>query len=234
MSARPSRRLWADMAPVHAAIMEHPFVTGLTDGTLPEDAFARYVVQDALYLRDYARALALCGARAADMDTLRMFCLHAAEAVEAERELHRRLLGDLGIDPRRMERAEPSPTCIGYTGFLLGACALGERHEAVAAVLPCYWIYWEVGRALVRRGSPDPRYAAWIELYGGEDFAGAATAAIAACDAALDGLPAEALDSARRHALTAARYEWLFWNAAWVDERWPAGGAIPSPGGDGT
>lgn len=235
MSAtRPSEVLWADMAPVHEAIMAHPFVGGLTDGTLPADAFARYVVQDALYLRDYARALALCGARSTDVETVRMFCLHAAEAVEAERDLHARLMGELGIDAAALGRAEPSPTCRGYTGFLLGACALGDRHEAIAAVLPCYWIYWRVGRALVRRSSPDPRYAAWIELYGGDDFAQAATAAIDACDAALRNLPSAALDSARRHALTSARYEWLFWNAAWVDERWPAAGeAVASPGADG-
>lgn len=221
--------LWGVMAPIHAAIMRHPFLTGLTDGTLPADAFARYVVQDALYLRDYARALALCGARAGEVETLRMFCLHAAEAVEAERDLHARLMGELGIDPRDAADTEPSPTCRGYTGFLLGACALGDRHEAFAAVLPCYWIYWEVGRLLAERGSPDARYAAWIDVYGGADFAGAAHAAIAACDAALTGLPERAIASARSHALTAARFEWLFWDAAWTDERWPeASDSLPS------
>jgi thiaminase/transcriptional activator TenA len=218
-----SADLWQAMAPIHASIMRHPFVTGLTDGTLPADAFARYVVQDAHYLRDYARALAVCGARAGETETLRMFCLHAAEAVEAERELHGRLMADLGIDPAAVAETEPSPTCRGYTGFLLGACALGERHEAFAAVLPCYWIYWRVGRALAGRGSPDPRYAAWIQVYGGADFAEAARAAIRACDSALADLPDRAMESARSHALTAARYEWLFWNAAWVDERWPTG-----------
>jgi thiaminase (transcriptional activator TenA) len=225
--------LWRVMSPIHSAIMRHPFVTGLTDGTLPADAFARYVVQDALYLREYARALALCGARAGEVETLRMFCLHAAEAVEAERDLHSRLMGELGIDASTVAGTEPSPTCRGYTGFLLSACALGDRHEAFAAVLPCYWIYWEVGRSLAERGSPDPRYAAWIDVYGGDDFAEAARAAIAACDAALAGLPARAMDSARAHALTAARYEWLFWDAAWADERWPDGSeSLPSPRGD--
>jgi thiaminase (transcriptional activator TenA) len=218
----PSTRLWRDMAPIYAAIMDHPFVRGLTDGTLPPDAFARYVVQDAHYLRDYARALALCGARAGDVATLRMFCLHAAEAVEAERELHGRLMGRLGISADELERTPPSPTCRGYTGFLLGACALGDRHEAFAAVLPCYWIYWEVGKALARRGSPDPRYQAWIDVYGGDQFAAAAEGAIAACDAALAGLHDDALSAARENALVAARFEWLFWDAAWADERWPA------------
>ena len=53
--------LWSDVEDIYAAILRHPFVTGLTDGTLPREAFRHYIVQDAHYLRGYARALALCG-----------------------------------------------------------------------------------------------------------------------------------------------------------------------------
>ncbi|MGD9694701.1 MAG: TenA family protein [Thermoleophilia bacterium] len=211
----------AAIAPVTGAILEHPFVRGLTDGSLHEEAFRRYVVQDGLFLRDYARALALCGARAADGDGLRTFCVHAAEAVAEERELHERLFAELGVDPERAAAAEPTPTCLGYTSFLLRACAVGERHEGLGAVLPCYWIYRDVGLALARAGSPDPRYAAWIATYGGEAFGEAAQAAIDACDRAFAGLPRAMVDAAARHALTAARYEWMFWDSAWRGECWP-------------
>ena len=210
----------AAIAPVHEATLVHPFVRGLADGSLPGDAFERYVVQDALFLRDYGRALAICGARAADTTDLRMFCAHAAEAIDVERALHDRLMGELGLDAAAAASAEPTPACAGYGSFLLRACALGERHEMLAAVLPCYWIYREVGRALEREGSPDPRYRAWIATYAGDEFAAAAEAAIAACDRGLAGLPRERLASAERHALTAARYEWMFWDSAWRDERW--------------
>jgi thiaminase/transcriptional activator TenA len=216
-----SEAIWQEIRPVHEAILRHPFVRGLTDGTLPQDAFARYVVQDALYLRDYARALALCGARASDTDGLRMFCRHAAEAVDVERDLHERLLAALGVDPEAAAATEPSPTCLAYTSFLLQACTVRERHEAVAAVLPCYWIYWEVGKALLAAGSPDPRYQEWIATYGGEEFAGAVRGAIAAADAATARLAPEDLASARRHALVSARYEWMFWDSAHRGERWP-------------
>lgn len=217
----PSAHLWTRMEPYYRAVLEHPFLRGLGDGSLPADAFARYVIQDALYLRDYSRALALCAARAADTDTLRMYCLQASEAIDAERALHEELMGALGIDPAAVNATEPSPTCRAYTSFLLGACTVGERHEAFAAVLPCQWIYWEVGRALLERGSPDPRYAAWIATYGSDDFAAAAHGAIAACDAALAGLAGAALARAEEHAVISSRYEWMFWDAAWRDERWP-------------
>ncbi|MEQ9092999.1 MAG: TenA family protein [Miltoncostaeaceae bacterium] len=149
--------MWAAIAPVHGAILDHPFVRGMTSGGLPEEAFARYIVQDALYLADYARALALCGARAADTPTLRMFCAHAGEAVEAERALQDGLLTELGVGAQELAAARPTPTTRAYGDFLIRACSAGERHEALGAIVPCYWIYAEVGRHLVAAGSPDGR-----------------------------------------------------------------------------
>jgi thiaminase/transcriptional activator TenA len=222
VAVRLSEEIWTAIAPVHAAILEHPFVAGLTDGSLPEAAFARYVVQDAIYLADYSRALALCAARAGTTADLRMFCLHAAEAIDVERALHERLMAALGIPPQIAATTEPSPTCLAYTSFLLQACALRERHEAVAAVLPCYWIYWEVGRALAGRGSPDPRYRAWIETYAGPEFEVAVTGAIGACDRAGGDLAPAQRAAAVAAAERAATYEWMFWDAALRDERWPA------------
>lgn len=224
--------LWEAIAPVHAAIMRHPFVEGMTSGELPADAFARYIVQDALYLSDYARALALCGARAADTPTLRMFCAHAGEAVEAERALQDGLLAELGVAPSRLAAATPTPTTRAYGDFLLRACAAGERHEALGAIVPCYWIYAEVGRHLVAAGSPDPRYQRWIDLYGGDEFTEAAEGAIAAGADALADLGPAGRRACLAHAHQAAVYEWLFWDAAWRDERWPEGlEPVPLPGG---
>ena len=217
-----TQEIWDEIAPVYRRVLEHPFVAGLTDGTLPVDAFRRYVVQDALFLADYARALALCAARSPDADTLRMFCRHAAEAIDVERDLHERLMAELDVAPPPEDEPAPmTPTCLAYTSFLLSACSLRERHDALAAILPCYWIYWEVGKELAAAGSPDPRYQAWIDTYAGEEFADAVRGAIEACDAASVDLAAEARASARAHALTAARYEWMFWDSAYRSETWP-------------
>jgi thiaminase/transcriptional activator TenA len=226
-----SAEIWDEIAPVHEAILEHPFLLGLADGTLPREAFRRYVIQDALFLVDYARALALCAARAEGTADLRMFCRHAADAIDVERDLHDRLLAELGIDPEAAVRAEPSPACLGYTSFLLQACAVRERYVALGALLPCYWIYREVGAALAAADPPEPRYRAWIATYGGEEFAAAAQGVIDACDRAAAGLGPESLGEMRRAALIAARYEWMFWDSAWRGERWgpPAPATTSSP-----
>lgn len=220
-----TQAIWRRIDPIYRSILEHPFLRGVQDGTLPRETFARYLVQDSLYLRQYARSLALCGIRGRDIATLEMFVTHAGVAVATERALHDSILRDLGIDPTDIDDAEMSPVCMAYTSFTKQAAAVGERHEGLASVLPCYWIYWEVGKELIGAGSPDPLYQRWIDTYADEEFAIGVRDAIAACDVVAEGLSARELDSMVWHAQIAARYEWLFWDAAYRDERWPDIGA---------
>ena len=211
--------LWAGITGTYDAILAHPFLAGLTDGSLPAEAFAFYVIQDAVYLRAYARALALVAAKASDPAVIEMFARHAAEAISVERQLHGSLLADLGIDPEAAAAAEPAPANLAYTSYLLAATATGSYAEGVGAVLPCYWIYREVGKHLVKRGSPDPRYQLWIDTYGGEEF-GATVREVLAVTDALTLTEAEGA-AVHRHFRVTARYEWMFWDMGYRRETWP-------------
>jgi thiaminase/transcriptional activator TenA len=213
--------LWRGIAGLYRAILAHPFLTGLTDGSLPRDAFAFYVVQDALYLRRYSEALAAVGGRAPSAAEAEMFARHAAEATEVEQALHGSLLADLGIDPATVRSSDPAPTNLAYTSYLLATVCTGSYAEGVGAVLPCYWIYWEVGRELMRRGSPDPRYQRWIDLYGGEDFGDVVREVLAVTDKLGPGLAAPERDRVHRHFRITSRYEWMFWDMAYRQETWP-------------
>jgi thiaminase (transcriptional activator TenA) len=213
--------LWASNADIFDAILAHPFITGLTDGTLPEAAFAHFVVQDALYLRDYARALAVVASRAADPLAMRMFARHSADAVTEELELHSSLLPELGISPARVAVAEPSPANLAYTSYLLAITRGGSYAEGVAVVLPCYRVYWEVGKELARRGSPDARYQRWIDAYSSDAFAAVVGDVIAEADRLGDCLSGPERSAAARHYRVTTRYEWLFWDSAYRQETWP-------------
>ena len=162
--------LWRGVTDIYAAILEHPFVTGLSDGSLPRESFEFYVIQDALYLRKYAQALAAVGSRAPVPAETEMFSRHAAGIVAVEMGLHESLLADLEIEPDVAAAAEEAPTTLAYTSYLLAATG-GSYGEGVGAVLPCYWIYWEVGKHLLERGSPDPRYQRWIDTYAADSSA---------------------------------------------------------------
>src|SRR5258708_38546190 len=170
MSGSLSSELWDGITNIYAAILDHPFLPGMTDGSLPADAFTCYVVQDALYLRSYAQALAAVASHAPDPAQTEMFARHAAGIVAVEMSLHDTLLADLGIDPAAVDAAEEAPTTLAYNSYLLAATQGGSYADGVGTVLPCYWIYGEVGKHLLGRGSPNPKYQRWIGTYGGEEF----------------------------------------------------------------
>jgi thiaminase/transcriptional activator TenA len=216
-----SAQLWDSISDIYEAILAHPFLTGLTDGTLPEESFAFYVIQDALYLRDYARALAAVASRAPTPAAMRMFAGHAAEAIAAELELHGALLGELGIPLEMLQRAAPAPTNLGYTSYLLATVRGGSYAEGVGAVLPCYWIYAAVGKELLRSGSPDPRYQRWIATYGGDEYADVVADVITELDRVSHGLSDDERARVGSHFRTTSRYEWMFWQMGWVKESWP-------------
>jgi thiaminase (transcriptional activator TenA) len=216
-----SAELWESTADIYAAILAHPFVRGLTDGSLPRESFTFYVIQDALYLRSYARALAAVAGKATDTAGTEMFARHAAGIIDVEMTLHESLLADLDIDAAAAEAAEEAPTTQAYTSYLLAAVGDGSYAEGVGAVLPCYWIYWEVGKHLLSQGSPNPRYQKWIDTYGAEEFGGEALEVIAVADRLGPGLGVPERARVRRHFRTTSRYEWMFWDMGYRQEQWP-------------
>lgn len=221
MADRMRDLLWADVAEIYRGICAHPFVTGLTDGSLDHDRFRYYIVQDAHYLRHYARALAVCAAKAPGETELAMFAEHAGAAIAAERQLHAELLAGLGLDAGHAAALPVGPVTQAYTSYLLATVYGGCYAEAVAAVLPCYWIYARVGEHLQQRGSPDPLYQRWIDMYAGQEFQGVVTAVLEVTDRIGAQASQYEKDLMRNHFHTTTRYEWMFWDAAYAMADWP-------------
>lgn len=213
--------LWRSVEGIYARILAHPFLRGLTDGSLPADRFEHYVLQDALYLRDYARALALAGVRSPHEDALVTFAEHAAGAITVEKSLHDGFLKDFSLPEDAVDNTPAAPATLAYTSYLLRVASLGDYHEVLAAVLPCYWIYERVGKSLLDSGSPEPRYQKWIDTYGGEDFGALVEAVLDLTDKACEDLDPTARARATEAFVTTSRYEWMFWDAAWRLEEWP-------------
>jgi len=212
-------RLWTEAAGTYAAIVKHPFLAGLADGSLDPDVFVYYVVEDAHYLRDFARTLTVVGSKAPTHASVGMFARHAASTAEVELALHESLLGELGVN--NLDAVPVGPTTLAYTSYLMATTYRGTFAEGLAAVLPCYWIYAEVGAELVKRGSPDPLYQRWIDTYADDEYQTIVAEVLALADNV--GLTLSATDErrARNHFTTTARYEWMFWDAAWRREVWP-------------
>jgi thiaminase/transcriptional activator TenA len=213
--------LWASIGPVYRQILRHPFLVGLTDGSLPRESFRFYAIQDALYLREFARSLALAAAKAPRDEWIILFSEHAAEALKVERALHESFFSAWGLTADAVRATPMAPTTLAYCSYLTSVAAVGAFPEAISALLPCYWIYWEVGKELERRGSPEALYAQWIGTYASEQFGGAVRGVLDVTNETVRALTEADRDAMRRHFQTTSRYEWMFWDMGWRQERWP-------------
>ncbi|MCX2726319.1 thiaminase II [Thermomicrobium sp. 4228-Ro] len=218
---RFTEELWRAIDPIFSAILAHPFVEGLTDGTLPVEAFRFYVLQDARYLQDYARCLAIAAAKAPRQDWCELFAEHAKVALVVERALHESFFQEWGLTEEHVAATPYAPANLAYTSYLLRVAYERPFEELLGAVLPCYWIYWEVGKHLERLGSPNPLYQRWIDTYASEEYAQVVRAVLTVMDEVVTDLPESRRLPIREHFITTSRYEWLFWDSAWRLETWP-------------
>ncbi|MCS7154284.1 MAG: thiaminase II [Bacteroidota bacterium] len=215
---RISESLWRSIEPIYDAILRHPFNQELARGELACERFAFYLQQDALYLVDFGRALALMAARAHEAEDVLAFARFAQGAVEVERALHESYFRELGI---RKPLQVQSPACFAYTNFLLATAACRSLEEGMAALLPCFWIYREVGRAIYAQASPDNPYRRWIDTYASEQFASWVERAIAMTDRFAAGASKRTRALMQRAFEASARLEWMFWDSAYRMESWP-------------
>jgi thiaminase (transcriptional activator TenA) len=216
-----SRAAWDANARVYEVIRTMPFNAELAAGSLSEARFKHYITQDAHYLIGFGRALTLAAAKAPDPDHVVQFAKSAEGAIVVERALHGSFFRQYGITAEVFAQTPLSPACHHYVSFLI-ATAYGEPYEVLlGALLPCFWIYAEVGRDIHARAAPANPYQAWIDTYAGEEFHAAVRAVIAATDEAAAGASAKA--RAKMHAAfaRATQLEWMFWDSAYRLERWP-------------
>ncbi|WP_237481931.1 TenA family protein [Lichenibacterium dinghuense] len=212
---------WSRNRALYDATLAHPFNAELTEGRLALDSFRHYIVQDAKYLVAFGQALAVAAAKADQPDHIVQFAGAAREAIVVERALHEDYFGRFGLDAAAVAVEPASPACHHYAAWLLATAFREPLPVIAAALLPCFWVYREVGTAIHGRAAPDNSYRAWIDTYAGEDFAAAVDAMIATTDA----LAAEASGTivAAMHAAfaRAMQLEWVFWDSAHRRERWP-------------
>jgi len=206
-----SKTAWQAAMPTIERIKVLPFLHELADGTLPASKFRFYISQDRLYLDVYTRVLAHIASRLPDMTDVGTFLSFAVDSVAVEKALHEQFDPDKDI--------AMSEACEFYTSFLRAQSQADIAVEA-AAVLPCFWVYQEVGKYIHATARPDGNpYRAWIRTYADPAFDQSTARAIAICDK----LAAAATPAIRRQMTaafaTATRLEHLFWQSAYEEGR---------------
>ncbi|WNB93874.1 thiaminase II [Bacillus sp. NEB1478] len=202
------------------ANLHHPFVKGIGSGELSLDCFKFYILQDSYYLSHFAKVQALAGSRAEDLYTTSRMAAHALGTSEAELALHEKFIKQLQITDEELTNFQPAPTAYNYTSHLYRVGESGTLGEIIAAILPCYWIYHEIGEKYKGSTPNEPIFQEWISTYGDEWFAELVHEQINR----LDHLAEKASESERNkmetHFLLSCQYEYLFWEMAYKMEQW--------------
>ena len=209
-----SHTAWQTALPVYEAILQLPFVRELADGTLSRERFNRYIGQDSLYINQYCKILAHIASRLADFADTEAFLSFAADGVAVEKALHSLYIGQ--------RPTEMSPACLFYTSLLHAQATENVAIEA-AAILPCFWIYLEVGLHIVKTQA-DPAsnpYSDWIATYSDPAFAQSTRRAIEICDRLAANTDPGTRQRMTEIFLQCARQEWLFWHTAYTGLRLP-------------
>ncbi len=209
--------------PVWDAQFTHPFVKGLGDGTLPQQKFRFYILQDALFLFELARVFAAAACKAPETESMGHFTKLASDTIVVERALHQDYGKLWNMTEPQMTAMPMAPTNYAYTRHLLHVAETGTAAEITVAALPCAWIYCEVGSHLLRNGPPPVNhpYKNWLSLYASPEFAEVARWMRDKVDQWVKNAGAGEKLRMESHFVISSRYEYMFWDMAWKEEKWP-------------
>jgi thiaminase/transcriptional activator TenA len=218
-----SQRLVEKVVPLWQKNHVHPFVQGIGDGTLEKEKFRFYMIQDYLFLIDYAKLFAIGAVKAKDLVTMGKFAALLDATINEEMELHRQYANRFGISLNELEAAKPSPTTLAYTHYMLHVSQNGTLAELVSSLLPCMWSYWEIGKALNEREGADEHefYGEWIKMYASDDFGKLSIWCIDLLDELAEGKSESELDTLEEIFLNTTRFEYMFWEMSYNEAMWP-------------
>ena len=212
-----SYRLHDAAAPIWEACLKHPFVTGIGDGTLAVEKFRYFMLQDYLYLFDYARVFALGVVKARDPRLMRTFAANVDAILGGEMEIHRTYMARLGITEEQVFAVKPALDNLSYTNYMLSVASTGGPAEIVASILACSWSYAEIGQALagIPGAAEHPFYGEWIRGYASDSYAATNQSLIELMDALAAGASGEQMARLTDIFVNCSRYELGFWDMSW-------------------
>jgi thiaminase/transcriptional activator TenA len=209
--------------PIWQAQFTHPFVVALGNGTLPQRKFRYYILQDARFLGELARVFSAGALRAPDAESALRLTKLAEETIVVERSLHEAYGTKWKLTPKQMTSIPMAPTNYAYTRHMLSVAQSGSAAEITVVALPCAWIYCVVGRHLLRHGPPPKThpYRDWLMLYASPEFAEVQRWMRKKVDQWVKTAGKEEQRRMEDAFVISSRYEWMFWEMAWNEEKWP-------------
>jgi thiaminase (transcriptional activator TenA) len=208
--------------PILEANFKHPFVTGLADGSLDMAKFRYYMIQDMLYIVDYARAMAWVAPNMTNISDIMRMLDAAKETFETEKILKEQYFNDFDISIDDALNTRPAPTCKAHIDHLFRYTRTGSLAEGLSAILPCSWIYVEIGLHYnsANNLSESNPYKTWMETYSDPAFVEMVDWWFSILNSITQQTNDKELDHLKSIFKDSCRYEWLFWEMSWNLESW--------------
>ena len=206
-----------------------PFIREMMEGTLSEDIFQFYIVQDTIYLQTFSKVFAIAATK---IDLFRegeeqfLFLLEQSKgALNESAKLHHEYFKKWNIDP--MKDAKPSKSCLLYTSFLVSTAYTTSMLQTLCACLPCYYIYYRVAQYITKKMSTGDLladshpYVDWIKSYSSDEF----KLWVDQFSKLINHYAVSASEAEKEHCVELVKYasqmEYLFWDSAYYLEKWP-------------
>ncbi len=212
------QRLLAATKDIWVEYDRHPFVRGLGDGTLDREKFKYYIIQDYLYLEEYAKVFAIGIAKAKSPATLQIFSKYVTLLTEGEMDIHRGYMGKFAVSREELEATPRALDNLSYTSYMLRVAYEEGEAEILAAILSCAYSYEIIAKNLAEQNPKalkHPFYGDWVQGYTDPQYSDSNVALMEA----LNGLTCHYTEEQLRHLtdifVACSRYELAFWELAW-------------------
>lgn len=214
--------MFTDQAHAHAqslwdASKRHPFIQQLQAGTLPAATFRYYLIQDHFYLHEFGKLHDLAADQSNDPRVVKQLRAGAASLRDGEIAVRQTFFDRLNVTAEEIAQQSPAPTCYAYISHIYRSLMTQGPAGAVAGLLPCYWLYAEIGQALAGTGSPVPIYQSWIDTYNADDYTGSMHDQLALANYVATPDNTDALLEIFKKS---SWYELQFWQMALDQEKW--------------
>lgn len=192
----------------------HPFVLGIQDGSLPQEKFAYYMVQDYYYLLQYVKVFAVGVLKAKDEETMAYFAGVQDYILNGEMEIHRGYMEKLGINKEKLAKIPSELDNHSYTSYMIEVGMNGSIRDVLVAVFACAVSYEYIAREIVKQGGDvnHPFYGEWISSYSSEEYHQNNLSLIAMVENACEGITEQDYQNLEEIMVNCSKYEYLFWD----------------------
>lgn len=211
-------RLLAAAKDIWAQYQRHPFVLGIQNGDLDREKFRYYILQDYLYLTDYAKCFAIGMAKAESPETARLFAQYIETLTGGEMDIHRGYMGRCGITREELDTARAALDNLSYTSYMLRIAYEGGETEILTAILSCAYSYEVIAKNMIKNNPASaghPFYGEWVRGYASEEYARKNTELIETLDHLSEAYGERQIRRLQNIFTICSRYELAFWEMAW-------------------